>query len=68
MITALDFRREDFGLFRDLLGEIMWYCPGWKSSPGELVDFWGTPLPSSKIDYPHVQEIKQRQFTGVLHG
>ena len=31
-----------------------------KRGPGELVDFQGSLLPSSRMVHPHVQEVKQR--------
>lgn len=48
-------------LFRGLLGKILRYMVGCgeKRSPGELVDFQGSPPPSLRMVHLALQEIEQ---------
>lgn len=57
-ITALGFKKADFGLFRNLLGRIPWENI---LERGKLVDFQESCLPpSSRMVHSNQQEIKQR--------
>lgn len=59
-IITLDFRRADFGLFRNLLGRIIWdTVPEWRG-PGQMVNFQRSPHLRSRTAHLHVQEFRQR--------
>lgn len=53
--VALDFQRKGFGLLWDLIE--MGCRPGEKKDPGELVDFQGSPSPSSRTVHTSKGEI-----------
>ncbi|GAB0185412.1 cAMP-dependent protein kinase inhibitor alpha [Grus japonensis] len=58
-LTMLDYRRTDFGLFRDLFGRV----PGGKAleqeEPRKLVSIQGSPPPSSGEMHPN-KEVRQK--------
>ena len=56
-IMTLDLRRADFGTFRDLLGRVSWNVVLERRG---MVDFQGSPPPSSSLVHPDVQEPKER--------
>lgn len=57
-IKIFGFRRAGFCLLMDLLGSIPWDMALGRS-PGEMVDFQGSPFPGSITVQPDVQEIRQ---------
>ncbi|GAB0182044.1 mitochondrial enolase superfamily member 1 [Grus japonensis] len=60
-LTALDFRRADFGLFRDLLGRIPWdKALEGKRGSRKLVSIQGSPPPSSGAMRPNKEEVRQK--------
>lgn len=46
--TTQDFKRADFGVFRNLLGRLMEYRPE-ENDLGEVVSFQGLPPPVSRM-------------------
>lgn len=54
-LATLEFRRGDFGLFRDQPGRVPWDKTG-KRSPGKLVTIQGLPSPSSGAIVPTKQK------------
>ncbi|GAB0178039.1 nucleoside diphosphate kinase 6 [Grus japonensis] len=57
-LTALDFRRADFGLFRDVLGTLG-QSPGGKKGSRQLANIQGPPPPSSGAIDPNKGEVRQ---------
>ena len=60
-ITTLDFRKADFGLFRDLLGGVPWdKAMERRRGPRNLVDTQASPPPTSGAVHPNEQEVRQK--------
>ncbi|GAB0180838.1 hypothetical protein GRJ2_000549100 [Grus japonensis] len=69
-LTAPDFRRADFGLFRDLLGRIPWdkALDGGKKGTRKMVSIQGSPPPSSGATHPNKVRQKCQDDEKYLHG
>lgn len=70
-ITALEFRRADCGLCKDLLGRTAWIAIlEKKRGLGVLVDLQESPPPNTRTAHPDKQDMKQRQHEACMgeHG
>ncbi|GAB0182327.1 hypothetical protein GRJ2_000698000 [Grus japonensis] len=60
-LGTLDFRRADFGLFRDLLSRVPWdKALEGRRGPRKLVSIHESPPPSSGAIHPKKEEVKQK--------
>ncbi|GAB0183717.1 hypothetical protein GRJ2_000837000 [Grus japonensis] len=60
-ITTLDFRRTEFGIFRDLFGSPQETVLERGGIQKHCMIFQGSPPPNSRMAHPNKSGIKQRQ-------